>query len=720
MDMPKQNYQNKLLIKYKNKPKICDSILQISEGKIINNNNFIKLIYSGLSNKIRIFGKKFIKFNKKKCLIISNNKKNLLKLKIENKKDKKNIKIKLYILENMTNLSSMFKYCNTLIKIVDISKLKTTKVKNMENLFYGCSSLTSLSDILKWDLNNVKALKGMFYGCKKLNHLLEIVKWIIISKQDMQQNSKKNNIMDDLFFNENDVSDNKINYNNNNKLSEILSKYNGINKINNLEKFDYNNIELDSLIQNADSKFIYESEIINEREKIISEAEEKLFLKRDDAILAMIYYEWNIDKLDNWYDNIEQNRINSGIELSKETKELLKKEINESNEEHCLVCGEINNNNNILYCLNCGHKFCNECWTEYLKEKIKFPINALKVTCPQKGCTCIVYEKLYYKYLYDGNNLMKLKKIIYKNFIDRNLDIRQCPNIYCKLYIKSNKHFAREIDCLCGYSYCYECLKESHSPCSCEMIQKWNELKNHYAFTVSEEEKNNMWFMGNTKECPFCHLKIEKTKGCNYMLCNKKFGGCGNAFCYVCGIEWSKHSPNHFYCNRYNEEAKKKEEYNNNLKEVLKEEILNKEKLKNDKNERFNFYYSRCFNLKNSIDICKIKLKKKDEFLENIQLIGDALEAVINSKKLLKNSYIFGYFMKDTQLKKLFEYNQGILEYSTENLLSLIFNGLDNQNCQTKINTLICAVNKFRKVFMIEIENKYISDLDYKLIDQKL
>ena len=63
------------------------------------------------------------------------------------------------------------------------------------------------------------------------------------------------------------------------------------NKINDYTEFD-------------DLRFLEEKEIIKEREKMILEAEEKFYLKRDDAILVMIYYQWNIDKSDNWYENV--------------------------------------------------------------------------------------------------------------------------------------------------------------------------------------------------------------------------------------------------------------------------------------------------------------------------------------------------------------------------------------------------------------------------------
>ena len=116
---------------------------------------------------------------------------------------------------------------------------------------------------------------------------------------------------------------------------------------------------------------------------------EKLFLERDDAILAMIFLEWKTNNLDSWYDS-EDNKYKAGIELSEGTKAKLEKEGIESNGDNCLVCFE--EKNDTFFSLNCGHQFCPDCWTEYLKEKIKSPLSALQATCPQKGCTCIVYE----------------------------------------------------------------------------------------------------------------------------------------------------------------------------------------------------------------------------------------------------------------------------------------------------------------------------------------
>ena len=529
-----------------------------------------------------------------------------------------------------------------------------------------------------------------------------------------------------------------------------------INEENPIDEFNYD-YNIDESYEENDNKintiefqgtiFLEESEIIKEREKMISEAKETFFLERDDAILVMIYYQWNFDKSENWYENVEQNRINAGIDLSKELIEQFKNEKIESNGNICLICSEEKNKNiNNLFSLNCGHQFCEYCWGEYLKEKIKYPLNILQAKCPQKNCTCVVYEKFYSNFLKDKNSFKILNKALYKNFIDINPDIKQCPNKYCFYFIKSNLHTAREIKCLCGTSYCFKCSREYHNPCPCEMNKKWLEIIKELYYISSEEEKSNKWIQANTKECPNCHQKIEKNKGCNYMLCNKNFGGCGHAFCYVCETEWSKHSKDHFICNKYTEEVKQKEKKAKKLKEELEIELIEEQFLNLDNpimNGKLKFYYDRYKNIQSSIEMCKNDLKKnlveKTNLLlaihninnKDLQFINDALECIKNSKKILKNSYIFGYYMKDTEQKKLFKDSQGNLEYNTENLHKLLIdehlnliiesNSFDSKvlftNYKISIINLIDSINKNRNTFVEEIENKYISDLDNELVD---
>jgi ariadne-1 len=487
--------------------------------------------------------------------------------------------------------------------------------------------------------------------------------------------------------------------------------------------YEYNEEEVNNKNEDENVAFIQEEDILIEREKLILEATEKLFLERNQAILAMIYYEWNMDKLDNWYEDVDKNKANAGIELSEAKKNELKKEGVESHGNNCLTCFEDKNDD--FYCLSCGHEFCADCWTEYLKEKLKAPLGALQVKCQQQGCTCIVPEEIYKKFIKDENLLEKLDKAIYKNFINRNEDFKQCPNPHCHYYSKSNMHSSREIKCKCGTIYCFKCSKESHRPCSCEMFEKWNKLNDN-------SKNDDKWIEANTKECPHCHQKIEKSKGCNYMLCDKRVGGCGHAFCYVCETDWAKHSQDHFNCNKYTDAVKNKEKKANNIKQMLK---------------RYDFYFSRYMHHKSAVEAVDKKIRNdigekltilftlKNIPIPETQFVLDAVETVISGKKLLKNTYAFGYYMKDNEKKDYFEHEQGILEYWTEELHRLLIDEHLNQiiqeetftqfsellkNFKNTVNNIISSIQKYSKGLIDDIENNFISEIDFSIYDDKI
>ena len=508
------------------------------------------------------------------------------------------------------------------------------------------------------------------------------------------------------------------------KSSKVKSSSDNFNDYQDYD-YDYDDYEeeLANPITDEAINFISEPDILSEREKMILEATEKLFLERNQSILAMIYYKWNIDNLDNWYEDVDQNKVNAGIELSPKKIEEFKQKGIESFGDTCLVCFEEKNDD--FYSLSCGHQFCAGCWEEYLTEKLKTPLGALQVKCQQEGCTCIVPEETYKKFIKDKTLLEKLDKAISKNFINRNEDLRQCPNPHCHLYAKSNMHSAREIKCKCGTSYCFKCSKESHRPCTCEMFEKWQNLNNN-------SKNDEKWILANTKECPHCHQKIERSQGCNYMLCDKRAGGCGHAFCYVCETDWAKHSQDHFNCNKYTDAVKNKE---NNAKKI-------KEQLK-----RYDFYFSRFIENEKAVEIVDKKLREdigeklnilvtlKNLSIMETQFIIDALETVINGKRLLKNTYIFGYYMKDNDKKDYFEHEQGILQYWTEELhRNLIDNKLneiikeDNfqnfsntlKNFKNTLNNIISSIQKYSKGLIDDIENNFISEIDNKIYDEKL
>ena len=76
----------------------------------------------------------------------------------------------------ITNMNSMFSYCNSLISLPDISKWNTSNVKEMNDTFTGCNSILSLRDISKWSTSNVKVMSAMFSKFYSLISLPDISK----------------------------------------------------------------------------------------------------------------------------------------------------------------------------------------------------------------------------------------------------------------------------------------------------------------------------------------------------------------------------------------------------------------------------------------------------------------------------------------------------------------------------------------------------------------
>ena len=115
------------------------------------------------------------------------------------------------------------------------------------------------------------------------------------------------------------------------------------------------------------------------------------------------------------------------------------------------------------------------------------------------------------------------------------------------------------------------------------------------------------------------------------------------------------------------------------------------------------------------------------------KFILEAINTTIKGKSLLKNTYIFGYYMKDGEKKPFFEHEQGILQYYTEELhRHLIDDQLNNiisedryneftelfKNYKNSVNNIIGSIQKYSKGLIDDIENNFISEIDDNLMKE--
>jgi ariadne-1 len=244
------------------------------------------------------------------------------------------------------------------------------------------------------------------------------------------------------------------------------------------------------------------------------------------------------------------------------------------------------------------------------------------------------------------------------------------------------------------------------------MIQFWEKKNNN-------EGENVKWLLVNTKQCPTCHKHIEKNQGCNHMTCKKEVGGCGYEFCWICLEDWKGHN-NNYNCNKF---------------DVTKDKDKAKIKTELDK---YVHYFDRYINHRKSRDICKKNRLSIKNNIENLNkffnlsyietnFLEEGLNVVERGRRLLMNTYIFGFYMKEkSSFKLLFEHNQNLLEkhcdflhehLEDETLNKIIENpDFDKFNKEfTNFKSLITnysnSTDKYLNNLITEIETKMMNEV---------
>ena len=152
--------------------------------------NQMTIIYKIKPNdtRIKLFGKKFVENNKKKCKILINN--NLQEIIEdfpidETIKQKDKLEIKLFETNPINKMSGIFTNCKSLISLPDISEWDFKNVTDMSTMFSYCENIVTLPDISKWDISKVINMSGLFSHCISLISLPNIGKWNTKNVDDM-------------------------------------------------------------------------------------------------------------------------------------------------------------------------------------------------------------------------------------------------------------------------------------------------------------------------------------------------------------------------------------------------------------------------------------------------------------------------------------------------------------------------------------------------------
>lgn len=416
---------------------------------------------------------------------------------------------------------------------------------------------------------------------------------------------------------------------------------------------NYEDIEND-IKSNSNYTILNSTKIQIEMKKIIYELSSILDLSEDLSEFILNFYNWNKFLIvEKYYQNPKKLKDEIG---------LINDKVILSNK--CRIC--YSDFNNDSFCVDCNHKFCKDCYAMYLKTLLT-ESNCIVAHCPEIKCKYPVTRSIFNSLVFSSeikskyqvthstfNSLVFSSEELYnkysiEKFIRSCKKYVYCPGENCQNIIFSEKPVMAICDC--NLEFCTGCQQENHLPASCELIEKWN-LKNN------SESENISWIKINTKKCPSCNVSIEKNDGCNHMTCKS----CKHEFCWLCFKNWK----NHMSCTKFE---------NNDVDYLTAKYEL----------EKYTHYFNLFINHNRSIKIAekqKIEIVNKFDNHQNLDTILKSFDAIINTRKLLKNSYIIGFYMdKDSPEKQLFEFHQEMLDKNIDKLHGLI----ENKNF-TKIN----------------------------------
>ncbi|XP_072038521.1 E3 ubiquitin-protein ligase arih1-like isoform X1 [Amphiura filiformis] len=371
--------------------------------------------------------------------------------------------------------------------------------------------------------------------------------------------------------------------------------------------------------------------------------------------------------------------------------------------EYCDVCCR-NVLTSTMTGLECGHRFCTDCWTGYLTTKIMEEGMGQTIACAAHNCDILVDDSTVMKLVKDAKVKLKYQHLITNSFVECNRLMRWCSAPDCPNAFKASHVEAKPVHCLCGNICCFVCGESWHEPVRCEWLRKW--IKK-----CDDDSETSNWIAANTKECPKCHVTIEKDGGCNHMVCRNQ--NCKADFCWVCLGPWEPHGSSWYNCNRFDEmDAKKARDAQARSRQAL---------------ERYLFYCNRYMNHMQSLRFenkLYTQVKKKMEEMQQhnmswieVQFLKKAVDVLCQCRSTLMYTYVFAFYLKKNNQSLIFEENQKDLENATETLSEYLERDITGDalaDIKQKVQDKTRYCESRRKVLLEHVKEGYEKDLwDY-------
>ncbi|CAH0561922.1 unnamed protein product [Brassicogethes aeneus] len=325
---------------------------------------------------------------------------------------------------------------------------------------------------------------------------------------------------------------------------------------------------------------------------------------------------------------------------------------------HCPVCVTPQSLDK-FYSLSCSHMFCKDCWTTHFEVQITQGISTT-ISCMARDCVVLAPEDFVLKHLTRPNMREKYQQFTFQDYVKSHPELRFCPGPNCSIVIHSKEMKAKRATCSqCKSIFCFRCGMNYHAPTDCLVIKKW-------LTKCADDSETANYISAHTKDCPKCHICIEKNGGCNHMQCYN----CKHDFCWMCLGDWKSHGSEYYECSRYRENPNIAHE------SVHAQNVLfqAREALK-----KYLHYYERWENHSKSLKLEEQTLEKLRSRINQKVMSGlgtwidwqylfSAAGLLAKCRYTLQYTYPFAYYMDPGPRKELFEYQQAQLEAEIENL----------------------------------------------------
>jgi len=415
-------------------------------------------------------------------------------------------------------------------------------------------------------------------------------------------------------------------------------------------------------------------EIISAQEAEIKSIADLFNITRHVAGLLLRHYSWKKERLiARMCENPELVLKEAGVTSDGNADAItISKAVISTGEDGCSICGDDTPAERCT-ALTCGHRFCNDCWRNYMTLKIKEG-EVVKLKCMHVKCNLVIDEATVRK-IVDAPTYERYLRFITKAFVeDSDGRIKWCPQASCGNAITADMITGTFVKCSCGYRFCFACYREAHAPVACDQVKLWEKK-------CQDDSETMHWKYANTKDCPKCETAVEKNGGCNHMTCRQ----CKYEWCWMCSKPWKGHN-DYYNCNKFLKKEKPKSPWFSSLRTSKKDRQKEKEE-EREKNrlalERYIHYYTRFLNHSHSSELEKqirvratakmTELQKEASTSSEVHYLLDGTEVLLECRNVLKWTYVVAYYLPEVgPEKELFEYLQEDLEKTTESLSELL------------------------------------------------